>query len=144
MNDTRRASRTSVIATRIGRVARSAVEPIATAATSPVVTTPGFALATCAGRAWGRLLGGREERAGELYVITGLPSWAFGRGGTCVGAAYLTNTNVSAAILEHEDVHRQQWQRYGLAFIPLYFAAGLDGKANRFEIEAGLSRGGYV
>ena len=29
-------------------------------------------------------------------------------------------------MLEHEAVHRAQWRRYGLAFIPLYVDAGQD------------------
>ena len=47
-------------------------------------------------------------------------------------------------MLAHERVHVEQWRRYGLAFIPLYLAAGREATRNRFEIEAGLERGGYV
>lgn len=73
-----------------------------------------------------------------------LPRWAFGRGGTTIGAVFLTSDRVDANVLEHEAVHRAQWRKYGLAFIPLYVAAGQDAKKNRFEIEAGLKKGGYV
>ena len=135
--------RAHAVGRRLGRTARTIAEPIGRAATHPVVAHPGYRIATCAGRLWGRLLGGHEERVGDLYVIRGLPSWAFGRGGTCIGAAYLTDVNVSDRILKHEAVHREQWHRYGLAFIPMYFAAGLDGTKNRFEIDAGLEDGGY-
>lgn len=104
----------------------------------------GFTVASGAARLWGRLLGGRFERYGKLTVVTGLPNWAFGRGGTCVGDTVLTAEPMSERVLEHEDVHRRQWRRYGLWFIPLYFAAGVDPHRNRFEIEAGLVKGGYV
>jgi len=73
-----------------------------------------------------------------------MPQWAFGRGGTTVGAVYLTRENVSPSILEHEAVHRAQWKKYGLAMIPLYIAAGQNARTNRFEIEAGLRKGGYL
>ncbi|GAA1728955.1 hypothetical protein [Microcella frigidaquae] len=110
----------------------------------PVVARPGYWLATAAGVTWGALLGGfRVSRRGGVIVCAGLPRWAFGRGGTTIGAAYLTRDNTRPEVLEHEAVHRAQWRRYGLAFIPLYFAAGLDGRTNRFEIEAGLEKGGY-
>ena len=56
---------------------------------------------------------------------------------------FLTRDNLSPAVLEHEAVHKAQWARYGLALIPLYIAAGLDARTNRFEIEAGLRKGGY-
>jgi hypothetical protein len=47
-------------------------------------------------------------------------------------------------VLEHEAIHKAQWKRYGLAFIPLYIAAGSPALTNRFEVEAGLEKGGYV
>jgi hypothetical protein len=46
-------------------------------------------------------------------------------------------------VLRHEAVHRAQWRRYGLAFVPLYVAAGPVAQTNRFEREAGLRDGGY-
>jgi hypothetical protein len=84
------------------------------------------------------------RRQGGLIVASHLPKWAFGRGGTTIGAVYLTSSNVTPAILEHEAVHRAQWKRYGLAFIPLYVHAGQNALHNRFEVEAGLRKGGYV
>ena len=111
----------------------------------PVVARPGYWFATAVGLFWGAILSGfRLRREGGVIVARGLPRWAFGRGGTTIGAVYLTNTNITPNILEHEAVHRAQWKRYGLAFIPLYLAAGQDGRRNRFEIEAGLKKGGYV
>ena len=105
----------------------------------------GYLYATAVGFAWGSLLStGRVERRDGLWVFRGLPKWAFGRGGSCVGACYLTDTNVSPAVLRHERVHREQWRRYGLALPFLYFLAGRDPLRNRFEIEAGLEDGGYV
>ena len=127
-----------------GRAAHAALEPARRALLSDRMTEPGYRLATRAALAWGRLLGGDVRTAGELHVVSGLPAWAFGRGGTTVGATFLTSTNVSPGILAHEEVHRQQWRRYGLAFIPLYYAAGIEATTNRFEVEAGLELGGYA
>lgn len=109
-----------------------------------VFALPGYWLATALALVWGAPLARfRVARHGDLLVCAGLPRWAFGRGGTTIGAVYLTRGTVSEAVLRHEAVHRQQWRRYGLAFIVLYFAAGLDPLRNRFEIEAGLEDGGY-
>lgn len=110
----------------------------------PPIARPGYWFATCVGFAWGGILSRfRLYRKGGVIVAPHLPEWAFGRGGTTIGAVFLTSVNVSDAILEHEAVHRAQWRKYGLAFIPLYLAAGQDGTRNRFEIEAGLEKGGY-
>ena len=46
-------------------------------------------------------------------------------------------------VIEHELVHVRQWERYGLWFNAMYFAAGQDAHRNRFENEAGLEKGGY-
>ena len=111
----------------------------------PVVARPGYWFATACGLVWGGLLSGfRLHREGGLIVAAHMPRWTFGRGGTTIGAVYLTCDNLSPAILEHEAVHRDQWRRYGLAFLPLYIDAGRDARANRFEIEAGLRKGGYL
>ncbi|WP_413316522.1 hypothetical protein AA0Z99_07750 [Agrococcus sp. 1P02AA] len=128
----------------VGALGRTVGGPAFRAITAPPVARAGARFATQAARLWGRALGGRERRVGQLHVITGLPQWAFGRGGTTVGATFLTRASDSPAVLEHEDVHRQQWERYGLWFIPMYYAAGIDAKRNRFEIEAGLEQGGYL
>jgi hypothetical protein len=112
---------------------------------SPVVARPGYCFTTLCALVWGGVLSRfRLRREGGLIVAPHLPTWAYGRGGTTVGAVYLTTDNVSPAILEHEAVHRAQWKRYGLAFLPLYIDAGQDAHANRFEIEAGLTKGGYL
>ncbi len=111
---------------------------------SPIVARPGYWFATACGFVWGAILGRfRVRREGGVWVARGLPSWAFGRGGTTIGAVYLTSTNTGPTVLEHEAVHRAQWRRYGLAFIPLYVLAGQDPRRNRFEVEAGLEKGGY-
>lgn len=112
---------------------------------SPVVVVPGFGLATLSGLIWGGVLSRfRVRREAGLFVAPHLPRWAFGRGGTTIGAVYLTKTNLSPTVLQHEKVHRDQWRRYGLAFLPLYFEAGQNALTNRFEIEAGLELGGYT
>jgi hypothetical protein len=110
----------------------------------PVVARPGYVFATACGALWGAVLGrGPLRRRGGVLVAAGMPRWAFGRGGTTIGAVYLTHDNVSRSVLEHEAVHRAQWRRYGLAFIPLYVAAGAVASRNRFEVAAGLAKGGY-
>lgn len=112
---------------------------------SPVIARPGYWFATLSGLLWGGILSRfRLRREGGVIIAECLPKWAFGRGGTTIGAVYLTSSNVSPAILEHEAVHRAQWRKYGLAFIPLYIDAGQDARTNRFEVEAGLKKGGYV
>ncbi len=104
----------------------------------------GYALGCTFGFTWGFLLGtGKIEKTGNLWVFRGLPKWAFGRGGVCVGNCYLTDSNVTPAILRHEEIHRQQWRKYGLFTPALYWLSGADPLRNRFEIEAGLGDGGY-
>lgn len=105
----------------------------------------GYLYATAVGFAWGFIWStGRVRRVSGLWVFTGMPRWAFGRGGSCVGGCYLTDHNVSAAVLRHELVHQQQWRHYGMALPLLYLIAGRNPLRNRFEIEAGLEDGGYV
>jgi hypothetical protein len=112
---------------------------------SPVVARPGYWLATLCAVVFGGVLSRfRLRREGGLIVAPHVPKWAYGRGGTTIGAVYLTTDNISPSILEHEAVHRAQWRRYGLAFIPLYVDAGQNAHRNRFEIEAGLGKGGYT
>lgn len=134
----------TALGTSLGALGRRVADPALRAVTAPPVARAGAALATQAARLWGRMLGGEERRVGDLHVVTGLPTWAFGRGGTTVGATYLTAASDSPEVLEHEQVHRQQWRRYGLWFIPMYVAAGAEATENRFEIEAGLVAGGYL
>ncbi|MGY3128327.1 hypothetical protein ACVWW9_001826 [Agrococcus sp. UYP33] len=129
---------------RLGVAGRTASGPAFRALTAPPVARVGHRIATGAARLWGRILGGDERQVGDLTVVSGLPSWAFGRGGTTVGSVFLTKDAVTPDILEHEDVHRRQWERYGLWFIPMYVAAGADALQNRFEVEAGLELGGYL
>lgn len=106
---------------------------------------PGYLFATGVGLVWGFLWStGRVQYRSGLVVFTGMPAWAFGRGGSCVGGCYLTAHNVSDEILEHEVVHKRQWQRYGMLFPFLYGLAGRDPHRNRFEVEAGLEKGGYL
>lgn len=134
-----RAGRAAAAVVRVGR----RVPGARTVLLSPVVARPGFWFATACGWLWGRLLGGRPARRGGVRYFTGVPRWGYGRGGTTIGAIYLTTDNDSDDVLAHEAVHVAQWRRYGLVFIALYLAAGSDPLGNRFEIEAGLERGGY-
>lgn len=104
----------------------------------------GYLYASIVGFAWGLLWStGCVERRGGLFVFRGMPGRTFGRGGSCVGACYLTDQNADDKVLEHEAVHKRQWQRYGMLFPFLYLLAGRDPLRNRFEIEAGLEKGGY-
>lgn len=108
------------------------------------VRRAGYLVACAAGFVWGGALSiGELRQENGVFVARGCPRWAFGRGGTTIGCVYLTDTNDRPPVLEHEAVHRAQWQRYGLAFIPLYLAAGPIAATNRFEREAGLDKGGY-
>ena len=110
----------------------------------PVIARPGYWFATGCAFLWGRILFGRFAKAEGIHYFSGLPTWSYGRGGTTIGAIYLTTDNVRAPVLEHEAIHKAQWRKYGLAFLVLYFAAGSPPLTNRFEVEAGLEKGGYV
>jgi len=114
-------------------------------ALSRVVARPGYWFATLCGLVWGGILSlGRIGFDGGVIVARRMPRWSFGRGGTTIGAVYLTRDKTAPAVLTHESVHRAQWRRYGLAFIPLYVAAGPNPLTNRFEVQAGLEAGGYT
>jgi hypothetical protein len=129
--------------TRVVRIG-TAIPGLRVVLLSPVVARPGYWLATLAGLVWGGIFSrGRLALAGGVIVASNCPRWAFGRGGTTIGAVYLTDNNISIPVLQHEAVHRAQWKRYGLAYVPLYLAAGPIAEDNRFEREAGLEKGGY-
>ncbi|WP_230673862.1 Fe-S oxidoreductase [Rathayibacter sp. Leaf248] len=118
---------------------------VAVVALDPAVTRPGYLFGCAVGLVWGFVWStGRIERRNGLVVFRGLPDWAYGRGGSCVGISYLTGANASDRVLEHEAVHVQQWKRYGMWFPFAYLVAGRDPLRNRFEIEAGLEKGGYL
>lgn len=105
----------------------------------------GYLYASAVGFGWGFLLStGRIQRRNGLVIFRGMPRWSFGRGGSCVGCCYLTDGNASDEVLEHEAVHKQQWLSYGMLLPILYAFAGRDPLQNRFEIEAGLEKGGYL
>lgn len=105
----------------------------------------GYLYATTVGLIWGFIWStGRVEKRSGLFIFRGMPQWTFGRGGSCVGGCYLTNQNVTDDVLEHESVHKQQWSRFGMLFPLMYFISGRNPLKNRFEIEAGLEKGGYL
>ncbi|GAA1841309.1 Fe-S oxidoreductase [Agromyces salentinus] len=113
--------------------------------TDSPVSRAGYWWATLVGFAWGSIWStGRVELRNGLFVFTGMPTWTFGRGGSCVGRCYLTDRNDSDTVLGHEAVHEQQWRKYGMLLPVLYLFAGRDPLGNRFEIEAGLEAGGYL
>ena len=39
-----------------------------------------------------------------LIVFTGMPNWTYGRGGSCVGACYLTGTNTRIGLLNSRSL----------------------------------------
>lgn len=105
----------------------------------------GFWWGTAVGWIWGGLWStGPVQRRDGLWVFTGMPSWAYRRGGVCVGMCFLTGPVPGERILRHEAAHARQWRRYGLLMPVLYLLAGFDPMTNRFEIAAGLEDGGYV
>lgn len=109
------------------------------------IARAGYLYATAVAMIWGFALStGEVQRRNGLLVFRGLPRWAFRRGGSCIGGCYLTAQNASDTVLEHEAVHDRQWQKYGMAFPLLYFLAGRNPLTNRYEIEAGLEKGGYL
>ena len=110
----------------------------------PVITRPGFWFATACAFLYGTALRGFLSKRNGMWYFRELPRWSYGRGGTTIGAIYLTTDNDADPVLEHEAEHREQWRRYGLWFIPLYIAAGSDALTNRFEVAADLELGGYV
>lgn len=112
----------------------------------PPIALLGYWFATACVFAWGIVLLGHFHHSAQhkIFYFDHLPKWAFGRGGTTIGAIYLTHDNVSDPVLTHEAVHRTQWRHYGLPFIVLYVHAGRDALHNRFEIAAGLRDGGYI
>lgn len=110
------------------------------------VSRLGYLYGTAVGWVWGGLWStGRVERREGLWVFRGLPSWAYPRGGVCVGGCFLTgDAPVSAAVLRHEAIHRRQWRRFGILMPVLYQLSGRNPLRNRFEIEAGLADGNYI
>lgn len=105
----------------------------------------GYWAATAFGFAWGTLWStGKITKRDGLWVFRGMPNWAFGRGGVCVGSCLLTeNIPVTPELLRHEAVHKEQWKKYGMLLPFLYLIAGRNPNKNRFEVEAGLEAGGY-
>ncbi|GAA1925587.1 hypothetical protein GCM10009775_17300 [Microbacterium aoyamense] len=106
----------------------------------------GYLYGNTVGWVWGSIWStGRVTKQNGLWVFRGMPSWTYGRGGTCVGGCFLTGEGViTPRLLQHEAVHKRQWQRYGFLMPVLYLLAGRNPLRNRFEILAGLEDGNYV
>lgn len=103
-------------------------------------------LVGCLARAYAALFRAGRDEVDGLHVRYGLPARAFPRGGVTWGDTYVCGRAPAARSLErlrHERVHLEQWRTHGLRFALLYLRAGRDPHTNRFEIEAGLSDGGY-
>lgn len=84
------------------------------------------------------------ENDGELVICTGLPGYAYPRGGICVGRVFLTGTPPSPHVIAHEKRHVAQWLRYGALLPVLYAASGREALTNWFEVQAGLADGNYL
>lgn len=110
------------------------------------ISHAGYWWGTTVGWVWGSIWStGVITRREGLWVFTGMPGWAFGRGGVCVGGCYLTGSaTVTDDVLRHEAIHAGQWRRYGFFMPLLYGLAGRNPLTNRFEIEAGLEDGNYI
>lgn len=105
----------------------------------------GMLVASGAALAYGRAFkSAKVDQLPDLTVISGLPRWAYPRGGVTVGRVFLTGPQPTAALLRHESRHVEQWRTYGLAMPILYWLAGRDAHSNWFEVEAGLDDGGYL
>ncbi|WP_439591443.1 Fe-S oxidoreductase [Microbacterium sp.] len=106
----------------------------------------GYWYGSTVGWVWGSIWStGRVTKQQGLWVFRGMPSWTYGRGGTCVGGCFLTGDGaITPRLLQHEAVHKRQWQRYGFLMPVLYLLAGRNPLRNRFEIAAGLEDGNYV
>ncbi len=123
--------------------------------TAHITRTLSVRIASIFALAYGLLVGGRKSRVNvplkgssgasvvPLNVVWGLPTWAYPRGGVCVGDVFLTGPKPSANVVRHEARHVLQWRRHGFTFPLRYFLAGRDAHSNRFEVEAGLNDGGY-
>lgn len=127
----------------LGRGVRR-VRPLRAFLLWPVFTRPGYWFATGCAFVYGTVLRGRFGKRQGIHLFRGMPKGSYGRGGTTIGAIYLTTDNDGDDVLAHEAEHKAQWKRYGLWFIPLYIAAGSNALTNRFEVGAGLELGGYV
>jgi len=128
----------------MSKLLRGLTRPLGWIFVDSPISRIGAGLATLIGLSYGLLLArGRYEQRDSLIVCR-LPSWAYPRGGMTVGRVFLTGKISSAPIYRHEAVHVDQWRRYGLLFPVLYWAAGRDPRRNRFEVEAGLTDGGYA
>ncbi len=110
------------------------------------ISLVGYWYGTAVGWVWGTIWStGRVEKREGLWVFGGMPEWAFGRGGVCVGGCFLTGeVRPSDLVLRHEAVHARQWRTYGFLMPLMYAIAGRNPLRNRFEIEAGLEDGNYV
>ena len=67
----------------------------------PIWTRPGYWFATAVIFLWGLILPGRFHTKNGMHYFVGMPTWSFGRGGTTIGAIYLTRDNDGDDVLAH-------------------------------------------
>jgi len=70
----------------------------------------------------------------------------YANGGTTLGTTYNAapgDEHVTPQVIGHEKIHVSQWQHFGEGFFLMYPAGGFDPYENPYEIEAGLTDGGY-
>ena len=96
--------------TRLEALSRKLVGSVGTvrwvrrAALSPVIARPGYWIATACGLLWGTVLSlGRIHSVGGVVVARKCPRWSFGRGGTTIGAVFLTHH-----ALDHNTLARER------------------------------------
>jgi len=131
-------------------------KPAATADLWPVLRAGMNLAVTVPAVVWGLARGGRLEVHGPgLVVVAGMHGGAGPREGLLIGNAYLTEMRSAQfrhGLLDHEIHHADQWAVLGPALLPpLYAFAEVAGEmftdcgrgGNVFEIEAGLTDGGY-
>ena len=86
----------------------------------------------------------------EMVVCNGGWGHLYHGGGTTFGTTYVAgndrygNANDGSDVIAHEMVHMGQWQTIGPAFAVDYFRAGLNPCKNKYEIQAGLKKEGYL
>ena len=82
---------------------------------------------------------GRSPSKNGMHYFRGMPKWSFGRGGTTIGAIYLTTTaTTSDNVLEHEADAPGAMEAVRARLHPLVPRGRLGGATNRFEVGAGL------
>ncbi|MEI2639412.1 MAG: RHS repeat-associated core domain-containing protein [Microthrixaceae bacterium] len=98
------------------------------------------------GLLWGAAGGGSCGFNGQEVMIacTGMKRFT-AKGGTTIGAVFVSKYGTDPKLMSHEAKHADQWLLFGNGFAGLYgFAYVAQGECNVFERWAGFSQGGYT